>query len=114
MIFVRLRIVLKVLLIDIPGIKTKTGEANKGMYYNLMAEFCLPRIEIHNESLIFEEHYIERNLEENSKFSKHLKGVGFYNKKEKRFVFNNLFVGSIASARFKIINVEKVSLDIIA
>lgn len=77
-----------------------------------MAEFCLPRIEIHNDSLIFEEHYIERNFEENSKFSKHLKGVGYYKQREKKFVFNNVFVGLIATAKFKIINVEKVSVDV--
>ncbi|XP_046359897.2 hydrocephalus-inducing protein homolog isoform X3 [Haliotis rufescens] len=83
-----------------------------GIPYKLLAEACIPAINVDDVGSIFEEHRICRNLS----VWQHLNQVesgGVYGEEEKKFVFNNVIVGRRAKARFKISNTNKVPCDVV-
>uniref|UniRef100_A0A2C9K9X8 HYDIN/VesB/CFA65-like Ig-like domain-containing protein n=1 Tax=Biomphalaria glabrata TaxID=6526 RepID=A0A2C9K9X8_BIOGL len=84
-----------------------------GIPYKLVAETCIPGINVDDLGSIFEEHRICKNLT----IWQHLncgnqEAGGVYGEEEKKFIFNNVIVGRTAKARFKISNNNKVPCDV--
>ncbi|XP_064641495.1 hydrocephalus-inducing protein-like isoform X2 [Lineus longissimus] len=84
----------------------------EGIPYKLIAEACVPTINITDLGSIFEEHRVCKNL---SIFHHNnaVESGGIYGEDENRFVFSNVIVGSKAKARFKITNMNKVPCDVL-
>lgn len=83
-----------------------------GIPYKLIAEACIPSINIDDIGSIFEEHRICKNLNI-WQHSSEMESGGVYGEEEKKFIFNNVIVGRKAKARFKISNTTKVPCDVI-
>ncbi|KAK7505819.1 hypothetical protein BaRGS_00003090 [Batillaria attramentaria] len=83
-----------------------------GIPYKLIAEACIPSINIEDVGSIFEEHRICKNLSV-WQHSNDMESGGVYGEEEKKFVFNNVIVGRKAKARFKISNTTKVPCDVL-
>ncbi|XP_069113582.1 hydrocephalus-inducing protein homolog isoform X2 [Argopecten irradians] len=86
-----------------------------GIPYKLIAEACIPSINVDDIGSIFEEHRVCKNLsvwQHNNQLQMENEG-GVYGEDEKKFVFNNVIVGHKATARFKIANVNKVPCDVV-
>lgn len=82
-----------------------------GLLYALMAESFVPAFDVENFESIFEEHPICHNLANWNSMQDNKSGfdsIGVYLLDERRFLFNNVLVGSKAKARFKISNNNKV------
>lgn len=71
----------------------------------------VPQIDTNDMSSIFEEHRIVRNLSSFKNFADSVTG-GVYGEEERRFQFRNVIVGRTSKARFKIMNSQKVPVDI--
>ncbi|XP_013405663.1 hydrocephalus-inducing protein [Lingula anatina] len=82
-----------------------------GIPYRLMAEACIPSINLADVGSIFEEHRICKNLSV-WQHSHQLESGGVYGEDENKFVFQNVIVGRKARARFKITNTNKVPCDV--
>lgn len=82
----------------------------KGLLYALMAESFVPAFDVENVESIFEEHPICHNLADWNymQTNESFESSGVYLLDERRFLFNNVLVGSKAKARFKISNNNKV------
>ena len=85
-----------------------------GIPYRLIAEACIPSINVDDIGSIFEEHRIVKSLDINV-FSMdtdgnadHVTGGGVFGEEEKKFVFSSALVGVRSKARFKITNIKKV------
>ena len=81
-----------------------------GVPYRLVAEACIPTINVDDIGSIFEEHRVCKNLsvwQHTNQCSAEVGGV--FGEEERKFVFNNVIVGRKAKARFKISNTNKVS-----
>ncbi|CAL1528045.1 unnamed protein product [Lymnaea stagnalis] len=84
-----------------------------GIPYKLVAETCIPGINVDDVGSIFEEHRVCKNLTVWQHMSCGNQEVGgVYGEDEKKFVFNNVIVGRTAKARFKISNHNKVPCDV--
>ncbi|XP_053402100.1 hydrocephalus-inducing protein homolog isoform X11 [Mercenaria mercenaria] len=83
-----------------------------GISYKLLAEACIPSINVDDLGAIFEEHRVCKNLSV-WQHSNSLESSGVYAEDEKKFVFNNVIVGRKAVARFKISNNQKVPCDVV-
>ena len=93
------------LLIDITDRDMR--EYPTGIVYKLSCEAALPGL--HNSIEIFEEHAIVPSL---AHVDPKMLATGIYAELENRFVFNNVIVGRTAKARFKMINNNKIPVDI--
>ena len=82
-------------------------EYPNGIIYKLVSESVQPSIASSNE--IFEEHTIVPCF---SSFNPKIMGVGIYVEDENKFFFNNVIVGRTAKARFKLINTNKIPIDL--
>ncbi|XP_067853715.1 hydrocephalus-inducing protein homolog [Heptranchias perlo] len=83
-----------------------------GIPYWLVAECCAPSIVVDDIASIFEEHRICQNINLHQCLQT-VGSNGVYVEDEKRFLFHNIHVGEQAEARYKIINVGKVSSDVV-
>ncbi|XP_052229341.1 hydrocephalus-inducing protein homolog isoform X3 [Dreissena polymorpha] len=83
-----------------------------GIPYKLLAEACIPSINVDDLGSIFEEHRICKNLSV-WQHTNSFESSGVYAEDEKKFVFNNVIVGRKATARFKISNNQKVPCDVL-
>ncbi|XP_070194710.1 hydrocephalus-inducing protein homolog isoform X4 [Littorina saxatilis] len=83
-----------------------------GIPYKLIAEACIPSINIDDIGCVFEEHRICKNLSVWQHTMDDESG-GVYGEEEKKFLFNNVIVGRKAKARFKISNTTKVPCDVV-
>ncbi|XP_051884712.1 hydrocephalus-inducing protein homolog [Pristis pectinata] len=83
-----------------------------GIPYWLVIECCAPNIVVDDIRSIFEEHFICQNISLHQCLQT-VETCGIYVEDEKRFLFYNVHVGDQAEARFKIINVGKVSADVV-
>lgn len=92
--------------IDITG--RDPTDSPQGIPYRLVAEACLPSINVQDIGSIFEEHRIVKNLSV-WQHSQQVVNGGLYGEEESKFVFSNVLVGAKAKARFKITNTNKVS-----
>ena len=81
----------------------------QGIPYKVMAEACIPGINLTDLGSIFEEHRIVKNL---SVFLNthqlELDGGGVFGEDENKFIFGHVLVGRKAKSRFKISNPYKV------
>jgi len=105
------------LAIDISGRSPRDNPA--GIPYRLVAEACIPTINVDDLGSIFEEHHICKTSSgvgglDTTLAAQRLKLLGqtscggVYNEDERRFVFSSALVGVKTRARFKISNVKKV------
>ncbi|KAL3860158.1 hypothetical protein ACJMK2_010318 [Sinanodonta woodiana] len=83
-----------------------------GIPYKLIAEACIPSINVDDIGSIFEEHRICKNLNAWQHSNQLLETGGVFIEDEKKFIFNNVIVGRKAKARFKISNNQKVPCDV--
>ncbi|XP_059164883.1 hydrocephalus-inducing protein homolog isoform X3 [Physella acuta] len=90
------------------------GSQKGGIPYKLVAETCIPAINVDDIGNIFEEHRVCKNLSvwQHSNCG-NLEVGGVYGEEERKFVFNNVIVGRTAKARFKISNNNKVPCDVV-
>lgn len=108
--------------IDIIGREPKDNPG--GLLYRLIAEACIPSINVDDLGSIFEEHRICRNLgigslslgaesgcDEALKLTDQLCG-GIYGEDDRKFVFSSALVGVKSKARFKISNIKKVQMHL--
>ena len=93
------------LAIDVSG--RDPNDHTNGIPYRLIAEACIPGIDITNIGSIFEEHHICKNLSV-WQHNHAMENGGVYGEDENRFIFNNVLVGGKSKARFKISNNNKV------
>ncbi|XP_035827636.1 hydrocephalus-inducing protein [Aplysia californica] len=85
-----------------------------GVPYRLVAEACIPTINVDDVGSIFEEHRVCKNLSVWQHMNcGNLDVNGVFGEEEKKFVFNNVIVGRKAKARFKISNTNKVPCDVV-
>ncbi|GFS07093.1 hydrocephalus-inducing protein-like [Elysia marginata] len=85
-----------------------------GVPYRLVAEACIPTINVDDIGSIFEEHRVCKNLSVWQHANQSLAEVGgVFGEEERKFLFNNVIVGRKAKARFKISNTNKVPCDIV-
>ena len=104
------------LVIEISGRSPRDNPG--GIPYRLLAEACIPTINVDDLGSIFEEHHIckSSSLGSDTAFAaQKLKLLGqncggVYNEDDHRFVFSSALVGIKSKARFKISNVKKVLL----
>jgi len=102
------------LSIDISGRGPRDNPG--GIPYRLIAEACIPTINVDDLGSIFEEHHICKTSSsvvglDAALAAQRLKlmgGGGVCNEDERRFVFSSALVGVKTKARFKISNVKKV------
>lgn len=102
------------LAIDISGRSPRDNPC--GIPYRLVAEACIPTINVDDLGSIFEEHHIckSSSLGLDTAFAaQRLKLFGqscggVYNEDDRRFAFSSALVGVKSKARFKISNVKKV------
>jgi len=80
-----------------------------GIPYKLLAEGCMPTIDVLDVNQIFEE---QRIVQTTSGFPSFSGESGLFGIDENRFIFPNVIVGRRASARFKILNPQKLPCDI--
>ncbi|XP_077982980.1 hydrocephalus-inducing protein homolog isoform X2 [Glandiceps talaboti] len=86
----------------------------QGIPYKLIAEACVPGIDLNDIGAIFEEHRICKNLSVFlNNHTLELDSGGVYGEDENKFVFGNVIVGRKAKARFKIVNSNKVPCDVV-
>ncbi|XP_059848459.1 hydrocephalus-inducing protein homolog isoform X2 [Hypanus sabinus] len=83
-----------------------------GIPYWLVIECCAPSIVVDDIRSIFEEHFICQNINLHQCLQI-VETSGIYVEDEKKFLFHNVHVGDQAEARLKIINVGKVSADVV-
>ncbi|CAF0787663.1 unnamed protein product [Brachionus calyciflorus] len=93
------------LVIDI--VDRDMNEYPNGIMYKLVSESVQPGISNTNE--IFEEHTIVPNM---ASFNPKMMGIGIYIEDDNKFFFNNVIVGRTAKARFKLINNNKIPIDL--
>lgn len=106
------------IVIDIVGREPKDNPG--GIPYRLIAEACIPSINVDDLGSIFEEHRICKSLsmggvgldvDVSSDMSLRLNDQlcgGIYGEEDRKFVFSNALVGVKSKARFKIANNKKV------
>ncbi|XP_066540500.1 hydrocephalus-inducing protein homolog isoform X2 [Hoplias malabaricus] len=82
-----------------------------GIPYSLIAEVCMPGIAHEDISSIFEEHRLCKNSNM-LHCEQYRDAMGIYVQDENRFVFNNVLVGHIAKARFRLSNPGKVPCEL--
>ncbi|XP_076808093.1 hydrocephalus-inducing protein homolog isoform X2 [Clavelina lepadiformis] len=83
-----------------------------GIPYRVLAEGCIPSINTSDVCSIFEEHRICRNLSVYTDNKELLEGSGVFGEEDNRFMFCNVIVGRKAYARFKVLNTNKVPVDV--
>ena len=84
-----------------------------GISYKLMAECCLPGINISDMVSVFEEHRVVRHVGVFSRQHGPCTPDGnVYSEEEKKFYFSSVTVGHKAKARFKLSNPYKVPCDV--
>ncbi|XP_069729415.1 hydrocephalus-inducing protein homolog [Phaenicophaeus curvirostris] len=98
------------LSIDIQG-RAPTDNPH-GIPYTLFAESCLPGFVVDDIESIFEEHRICGNMNL-CRILQTTKDKGVFITDENRFIFTNAVVGRMATARFKIQNVNKIPCDVV-
>lgn len=82
----------------------------EGIGYKLMAECCLPGINITDMASVFEEHRVVRHV---GIFGRqHVPDGSVYSEEEKKFYYGSVTVGHKAKARFKLSNPYKVPCDV--
>jgi hydrocephalus-inducing protein len=106
------------IIIDIVGREPKDNPG--GISYRLIAEACIPSINVDDLGSIFEEHRICKSLsiggvgldvdvstDMSLRLNDQLCG-GIFGEEDRKFVFSNALVGVKSKARFKITNIKKV------
>lgn len=83
-----------------------------GISYKLMAESCIPGINITDMSSVFEEHRVVSHRGVFSQHASNAREGGVYSEEEKKFYFKTVTVGHKTKARFKISNPYKVPCDV--
>ncbi|XP_041376326.1 hydrocephalus-inducing protein-like isoform X3 [Gigantopelta aegis] len=83
-----------------------------GLPFRLVADVYFPSINTDNLASVFEEHRVCKTL---ALWQHQHEGEseGVFGEDERRFVFNNVFVGRRATARFKISNTGRVPSDVV-
>ncbi|XP_033116735.1 hydrocephalus-inducing protein homolog isoform X2 [Anneissia japonica] len=90
------------------------AQSPQGIPYKLLAEACSPGINVVDITSVFEEHRICKNLSvflNNHQLD--MESGGVYGEDENRFLFGNVLVGRRSKARFKIMNRNKISCDVV-
>lgn len=103
--------------IDISGRSPRDNPG--GIPYRLVAEACIPSINVDDLGSIFEEHHISKSLSvglDSAFAAQRLKLLdqfcgGVYIEDDRKFVFSSALVGIKSKARFKITNVKKVCIS---
>lgn len=106
------------LAIDVSGRSPR--EHPGGIPYRLVAEACIPSINVDDLGSIFEEHHVCKSISvglDSAFAAQRMKLLdqscgGVYSEDDRRFVFSSALVGIKSKARFKISNIKKVCTSV--